>query len=82
LKYEIDESTMLLMEEVLNMAQRTVEIQYDLNIAKSMQCILEEIAQRFDLECREEPESADIMPLVRKGKPTLTLVDGGLDTVD
>ena len=77
--YKLDEGTMGLLEEVLNMAQRTVEIQYDLEIADSMQLVLAEVAERFDIASSTVNELGEVTPL-RKGTPTLTLVDGGRDT--
>ena len=77
--YKLDEGTMLLMEEVLNMAQRTIEIQYDASIADSMQLVLAEVAERFDIVASEVNESGQVTPL-RKGTPNLTVVDGGRDT--
>jgi len=72
-KYEIDESTMLLMEEVLNMAQRTVEIQYDGEMADSMQLVLAEVAERFNITASEVTDTGQVIPI--KGKPNLTVVD-------
>ena len=77
--YKLDQGTMGLLEEVLNMAQRTVEIQYDLEIADSMQLVLAEVAERFDIVSSTVNELGEITPL-RKGPPNLTLVDGGRDT--
>ena len=39
-QYQIDATTLSLLEEVLNMAQRTVDCQYDTEIADSMQLVL------------------------------------------
>jgi len=77
--YKLDEGTMGLLEEVLNMAQRTVEIQYDPEIADSMQLVLAEVAERFDIAASTVDESGAVTPL-RKGTPNLTVVDGGRDT--
>lgn len=77
--YKLDEGTMGLLEEVLNMAQRTVEIQYDAEIADSMQLVLAEVAERFDIVASTVDESGQVTPL-RKGTPNLTVVDGGRDT--
>ena len=73
--YELDEGTMMLMEEVLNMAQRTVEIQYDSAMADSMQLVLAEVAERFNITASEVTESGQVIPLSPKGKPNLTIVE-------
>ena len=64
---------MSLLEEVLNMAQRTVDCQYDLEIADSMQLVLAEVAERFDIVSSEVTDTGQVIPI--KGKPTLTIVD-------
>ena len=71
--YQIDEVTMSLLEEVLNMAQRTVEIQYDLEIADSKQLVLAEVAERFNIASSEVTDTGQVIPI--KGPPTLTIVD-------
>ena len=71
--YQIDEVTMSLLEEVLNMAQRTVEIQYDLEIADSMQLVLAEVAERFNIASSEVTDTGQVIPI--KGPPTMTIVD-------
>ena len=73
--YKLDEGTMSLLEEVLNMAQRTVEIQYDPEIADSMQLVLAEVAERFDITASEITDSGQVIPLSPKGKPNLTIVE-------
>jgi hypothetical protein len=72
-QYQIDDITMSLLEEVLNMAQRTVEIQYDLEIADSMQLVLAEVAERFNILSSEVTDTGQVIPI--KGPPTLTIVD-------
>ena len=64
---------MSLLEEVLNMAQRTVDCQYDSEIADSMQLVLAEVAERFDIVSSEVTDTGQVIPI--KGKPTLTIVD-------
>ena len=71
--YQIDEVTMSLLEEVLNMAQRTVDCQYDSEIADSMQLVLAEVAERFNITSSEVTETGQVIPI--KGPPTLTIVD-------
>ena len=72
-QYQIDEVTMSLLEEVLNMAQRTVDCQYDSEIADSMQLVLAEVAERFDIVSSEVTDTGQVIPI--KGPPTLTIVD-------
>ena len=64
---------MSLLEEVLNMAQRTVDCQYDLEIADSMQLVLAEVAERFNIASSEVTDTGQVIPI--KGPPTLTIVD-------
>ena len=64
---------MSLLEEVLNMAQRTVDCQYDSEIADSMQLVLAEVAERFNITSSEVTETGQVIPI--KGPPTLTIVD-------
>ena len=73
MKYELDEITTSLLEEVLNMAQRTVEIQYDGEMADSMQLVLAEVADRFNITASEVTDTGQVIPI--KGPPTLTIVD-------
>jgi hypothetical protein len=70
--YKIDPDDRLLLEEVLNIAQQTIEIQYDDATADSMQEILAIVAERFGISST---------PLDNADKKTdyLTLVKGGLD---
>jgi len=73
--YQIDAATMSMLEEVLNMAQRTVDCQYDLEIemADSMQLVLAEVAERFDIVSQQVTATGQVIPI--KGPPTLTVVD-------
>ena len=64
---------MSLLEEVLNMAQRTVDCQYDSEIADSMQLVLAEVAERFNIASSEVTDTGQVIPI--KGPPTLTIVD-------
>ena len=72
-QYQIDATTLSLLEEVLNMAQRTVDCQYDSEIADSMQLVLAEVAERFNITSSEVTETGQVIPI--KGPPTLTIVD-------
>ena len=72
-QYQIDATTLSLLEEVLNMAQRTVDCQYDTEIADSMQLVLAEVAERFNITSSEVTETGQVIPI--KGPHTLTIVD-------
>ena len=72
--YTIDEETMSLLEDILNMAQRTVDIQYDLDVADQMQLQLVEVAERFNIAANEVTDTAQVIPII-KGKPKLTIVE-------
>jgi hypothetical protein len=50
-----------------------VEIQYDLEIADSMQLVLAEVAERFNIASSEVTDTGQVIPI--KGPPTLTIVD-------
>ena len=47
--YTIDKGTTMLLEEVLNIAQTTIESQYDSATADSMKIILAEVAHTFGI---------------------------------
>jgi len=53
LKYEIDDDTRELLEEVLQLAQRVVDLQYNDDIAADLQLILDETAERFGIRQTE-----------------------------
>jgi|TARA_B110000503_G_C6996949_1_gene349838 hypothetical protein len=71
--YRVDEDTMRLLEETLNMAQTTVDAQYDSATADAMQVILQELADCFDIVITEVDEN-EVVP-----KPNFTVVKGGLE---
>mgnify|MGYP001116381403 CR=1 FL=1 len=51
--YTIDEDTRSLLEEVLQMAQRVVDLQYDDDAAEDLQSILAATADRFGIATTE-----------------------------
>ena len=53
MKYEIDDDTRELLEEVLQLAQRVVDLQYNDAIAADLQLILDETAERFGIRQTE-----------------------------
>jgi|SaaInl74LU_5_DNA_1037368.scaffolds.fasta_scaffold24391_1 hypothetical protein len=71
-KYTVDSGTKILLEEVLNMAQRTVDIQYDPDLADTMQMLLSEVAEIFNIEIHNVTESGQVVPF--KGSPDLSIV--------
>jgi|TARA_R110000822_G_scaffold31450_4_gene91073 hypothetical protein len=63
----------MLLEEVLNMAQSTVDIQYDPDLADTMQILLSEVAGLFDIQISNVTESGQVVPI--KGPPSLSIVE-------
>ena len=84
MKYEIDDETRGLLEEVLQLAQRVVDLQYNDDIADDLQLILEETADRFGIRQTEvivEDDGAGKLTITlraeeqpKPAKPTLTIV--------
>ena len=84
MKYEIDDETRGLLEEVLQLAQRVVDLQYNDDIADDLQTILEETADRFGIRQTEvivEDDGAGKLTITlraeeqpKPAKPTLTIV--------
>ena len=81
--YTLDEDTQSLLEEVLQLAQRVVDLQYDDSIAEDLQLILNECAERFgirqtELEVNDDGEGTITVTLLNpeqpKKKPKLTVV--------
>ena len=66
--YDIDDDTRELLEEVLQFAQRLVDLQYDDETADAMQTILEELADRFGIQQTEISVTTD-----EHGKITIDL---------
>ena len=48
--YDVDEDTQELLEEVLSLAQRVVDLQYDDETADQLESLLIETARRFGIE--------------------------------
>ena len=52
-KYEVDQDTKELLEEVLGLAQRTVDLQYDEEMGDVLQDMLLDLSERFDIQSSE-----------------------------
>ena len=61
--YDIDLGTKTLLEQVLNMAQRTVDIQYDDDVADSMQLLLADVADQFGIVSSTVTELGQVVPI-------------------
>ena len=61
--YDIDQGTKTLLEQVLNMAQRTVDSQYDDDVADSMQLLLADVAVQFGIVSSTVPELGQVVPI-------------------
>lgn len=48
--YDVDEDTRELLEEVLSLAQRVIDLQYDDETADQLESLLIETARRFGIE--------------------------------
>lgn len=83
--YTLDEDTQSLLEEVLQLAQRVVDLQYDDETAEDLQLLLTECADRFGIRQTEVEVSDDGAGTITvtllnpdepkpKKKPTLTVV--------
>ena len=75
---KLDEGTKGLVEEVLNIAQRTVDIQYDDELADSMQELLATVAEIFEIQCSVQMDTGQIVPIV--DRPNLELVSDNTPT--
>jgi phage portal protein BeeE len=76
--YTIDKGTTMLLEEVLNIAQRTVEAQYDDATADSMQIILAEVAHVFGIVSHDvDRDTGEITPT--KNTRPFECIPGGLE---
>jgi len=58
-KYTLEEQDRKLVEEVLGLAQRLVDLQYDDETADELQSILTEVADMFAIECQEVHVTVD-----------------------
>jgi len=61
--YDIDDGTKTLLEQVLNMAQRTVDSQYDDEVADSMQLLLADVADQFGIVSSTVTELGQVVPI-------------------
>jgi hypothetical protein len=61
--YDIDHGTKTLLEQVLNMAQRTVDVQYDDDVADSMQLLLADVAVQFGIVSSTVTELGQVVPI-------------------
>jgi hypothetical protein len=61
--YHIDHGTKTLLEQVLNMAQRTVDVQYDDDVADSMQLLLADVAVQFGIVSSTVTELGQVVPI-------------------
>ena len=61
--YDIDQGTKTLLEQVLNMAQRTVDVQYDDDVADSMQLLLSDVADQFGIVSSTVTELGQVVPI-------------------
>tara|TARA_B110000259_G_scaffold34619_1_gene38636 strand:- start:382 stop:621 length:240 start_codon:yes stop_codon:yes gene_type:complete len=61
--YDIDDGTKTLLEQVLNMAQRTVDVQYDDDVADSMQLLLSDVADQFGIVSSTVTELGQVVPI-------------------
>ena len=61
--YDIDHGTKTLLEQVLNMAQRTVDVQYDDDVADSMQLLLSDVADQFGIVSSTVTELGQVVPI-------------------
>tara|TARA_R110000850_G_C9785496_1_gene448814 strand:+ start:165 stop:404 length:240 start_codon:yes stop_codon:yes gene_type:complete len=61
--YHIDQGTKTLLEQVLNMAQRTVDVQYDDDVADSMQLLLSDVADQFGIVSSTVTELGQVVPI-------------------
>ena len=61
--YDIDLGTKTLLEQVLNMAQRTVDSQYDDDVADSMQLLLADVAEEFGIVSSTVTELGQVVPI-------------------
>jgi len=66
--YEITSTDRQLLEEVLNMAQRTVDSQYDDEVADSMQLLLSDVALLFGIASSTVTELGQVVPINPKSK--------------
>ena len=78
-QYEVDEETKELLQEVLGLAQRVVDLQYDDEIAEVLQDMLIDLSERFHIESQEVKVTVDedgtITAKIEDPEPTQPLKD-------
>ena len=78
-KYEVDEDTKELLQEVLALAQRVVDLQYDDEMGDILQDVLIEVSDIFNIQSREVSVTVDedgtITAKIVSDEPTQTLPD-------
>ena len=78
-KYEVDEETKELLQEVLGLAQRVVDLQYDDEMGDILQDMLIEVSDRFDIQSSEVKVTVDedgtITAKIVSDEPTQSLPD-------
>lgn len=78
-KYEVDEETKELLQEVLGLAQRVVDLQYDDEMGDILQDMLIELSDRFNIQSSEVSVTVDddgtITAKIVSDEPTQTLPD-------
>ena len=75
-KYPLEEGDQALVEEVLGLAQRLVDLQYDDETHDELQMVLTDTADLFGIECQEIHVSVDEDGVVTaKAQPTQPLPD-------
>jgi len=52
-QYEVDEDTKQLLQEVLGLAQRVIDLQYDEEMGDVLQDMLLDLSERFDIQSSE-----------------------------
>ena len=52
-QYEVDEDTKQLLQEVLGLAQRVIDLQYDEEMGDVLQDMLMDLSERFDIQSSE-----------------------------
>jgi phage portal protein BeeE len=76
--YTIDKGTTMLLEEVLNIAQTTIESQYDSATADSMQIILAEVAHTFGIVSHDVDKLTGEVTPTKNTRP-FECLPGGLE---
>ena len=81
-KYPLEDGDRALVEEVLGLAQRLVDLQYDDETHDELQMVLTDVADLFGIECQEIHVSVDEDGVVTaKAQPTQPLIDTRLSLI-